>query len=121
MRGYGKISVRITGHVYNTRGQFSVDPTHFTRSAAGNHNGTGSVTYAPEPPRMKMNFERGGWVWDDQMLDRPVDVTAVEDANGRQHIVTGGRFVGRPSIDLTTGEVSGCEIMWDPGDYQAVG
>ena len=119
---YGIISLRINGATYQTRGAFEVKATAHRFTAQGNHDGSGFRTAEPSPPMINLTFERAGIRWDDSMMRAEVDVTVLEDLSGVQHIVTGGYFVGEPTQNLTTGEVSGLSVSWgNPRDYQRAG
>jgi hypothetical protein len=121
MRTYGNISLRINGAVYQGRGTFTLEEGAFSFEAGGNADGSVYRTQTPTPPKLEMALERGPFVWNDAMIAAQIDATVTERATGRQHIITDARWIGRPAQNLTTGEVTGLSITWDPGNKQTIG
>lgn len=100
-------------------GDITLMPTTQETEAVTNQDGSTSYKVTPRSPRAEMAFRDGcGIAWDDRMKKCKLNVTIVEETNGRQHLFTGTRFVGRPSINLSSGEVSGVSI--EGGVYQKV-
>lgn len=121
MRSYGFITMRINGATYQARGNFNLEEGAFSREAQGNSDGSVFITEAPSPPMLEMDFERAAFAWSDAMMRASIDVTLTERSNGRQHIITDGRWVGKPKQGLSNGQVTGVQITWDAGAKQTIG
>jgi hypothetical protein len=64
--------------------------------------------------------ERSDIIWQESMKACSVDATAVEEDNGRTHLMTGGMFTGSPDYNTATGEITGVSIEGGDGAYQRV-
>lgn len=115
----GRITVEIGGKRYSARGEVTMEPTNVEVSADANHDGSVFFTSKPRPYTAAMTFSNPcGLVWNDEVQKCAMNVTIVEEDNGRSHLWTGARFVGRPSVNVSTGEVTGLSIASDR--YQMV-
>ena len=100
-------------------GDITLMPTTHEVEPVTNQDASTSYKVTPRSPRAEMSFRDGcGVSWAAIMKMCKVNVTIVEETNGRQHLFTGTRFVGRPSINLSSGEVTGLAI--EGGVYQKV-
>lgn len=115
----GRISVEIGGKRYGVRGDITIEPTNAEVAADANHDGSAFFTVRPKLYAASMSFSHPcGLRWSAEMARCKVNVTIVEEDNSRTHLFTGARIVGRPSFNLSSGEVSGISIASD--QYQEV-
>lgn len=115
----GRISIEVAGIRYGARGDITIEPTNAEVAADANHDGSAFFTVRPKLYGAAMSFSNPcGLKWSNEMARCKANVTIVEEENGRTHLFTGARFVGRPSVNLSTGEVSGLSIASDK--YQLV-
>ncbi len=90
------------------RGEISMQPGNIEVAADAHHDGTPFFTAKPVLPGFQCNFSHiHEGTWDERMRRCNLNVTITERDNGRTHLFTGCRLVGRVSVNLTTGEVSG--------------
>lgn len=120
-RFYGDITLRLDGRFVQLQGTCELTDTGFERTPVGNEDGSVVVVKNPTPPRLSVSFDRSGLMWDDRMMNAPVDITLQERSNGRQHIITNAAFVGNPRQNIKNGQVTGAEFTWDPDSKQTVG
>lgn len=114
----GRISIDVGGKRYSARGDITLSPTNVEISGDANHDGSAYFVSKPVLYGAAMTFTQPcGIVWNDEMARCAINVTIVEEQNGRSHLFTAARLVGRPSINLSNGEVSGLSILTDR--YQA--
>jgi hypothetical protein len=120
----GQFGGRITfnfGGVYfpPSEGEFEIDPALYEVEVKTNQDGTAAYMLKPDQPGADVKFRNASWInWQTVMLMKG-NVTITEEDNGRTHLFTGTRFVGKPKINATTGEVSGLKIAG--GAYQKIG
>lgn len=116
----GKIYITAGGiRLKAADGDISIRPTTGEVSATANQDGSASYSTAPRLPGADITFrDNCGITWGEWMRKCKLDVTIVEEDNGRQHLFSGTRFVGRPVINLTNGQVTGVSI--EGGTYQKV-
>lgn len=114
----GEIYLTVDGTRYTpSEGDISLMPTRTEVEALPNQDGSAAYKVTPRLPRADISFRQNcGLDWDDEMLKCKVNATIVEKTNGRSHIFSGARFVGRPTINLSNGEVTGVSI--EGGTYQ---
>ncbi len=107
---------------FSGRGVAKIMPSQVSLDAQANQDSTGYVTVKPELAKLELTFDRGvGLIWNAAMLLSPVNVTFTETDVGLQHLYTGASWVGEPSIDSATGEVSGVSLRSDQYSALAVG
>jgi hypothetical protein len=88
-------------------------------SAEMNSDGTICRKLKLMPYKMEVTFrENSGIQWQQNMMACSVDVTAVEEDNGRTHMMTGATFTGSPEYNTATGEITGVAI--EGASYQRV-
>lgn len=98
-------------------GDITLMPTTQETEPLTNQDGSTSYKVTPRSPRAEMSFRDScGFDWDALMRKCKLNVTIVEHTNNIQHLFTGTRFVGRPSINRSSGEVTGLSI--EGGVYQ---
>ena len=116
----GRISIDIDGIRYSARGDISINPTNTEVSGDANHDGTPYFVSKPVLYGAEFSFSQPcGIKWSNELAKCAVNVTIKEDDNGRVHLFTAARIVGRPKLNLSTGEVSGLSIL--SGQYQQTG
>lgn len=115
----GRVSTVINGVVYHARGVITLDPSNIEVSAGANQDGTIYRTVAPRARMAECTFDRLVDIdgtplrWAENIMatdDMPVTFVEDDATGGLTHILNGAFFVGKPSTDLSTGEVSGLSI-----------
>lgn len=107
----GRIVIEIGDQRYSARGDITLDPTNVEVSADANQDGSAYFTVKPRLYGAAFTISNPcGLVWTTEMSKCSVNVTITEEDNGRTHLFTGARFVGRPQVNLSTGEVTGLSI-----------
>lgn len=107
----GRISIEIDGIRYSARGDITIEPTNLEVAAESNHDGSIFYTSKPKPFRAAMSFSQPcGLRWNDAVRRCSMNVTITEDDNGRTHLFGNARWVGMPSYNISTGEVTGLTI-----------
>lgn len=115
----GRFTLDINGRTYSGRGEATIRPARATAEAGANMDGTGYRTVQSKLAGLELSFDRGvGLTWDEGLLLANINVTFVETDAGRMHFFTGASWVGEPSINSASGEVSGLSIQTDK--YQAI-
>lgn len=116
----GRISFTIGGQRYTASdGDVKISVTNKDVSAEMNSDGSICRKIKLKPYKMEVTFrENSGIVWQDAMNQCSIDVTAVEEDNGRTHLMTGATFTGSPDYNSSTGEVTGVAI--EGASYQRV-
>lgn len=121
----GRVSTVIAGVVYSARGEISLNPSSITVDVGTNWDGTNFRTAKPKAITAELTFDKfvdlTGAVlkWDDSlMLQTNLAVTFTETDTGLQHLISNACFVGEPTVNLSTGEVTGLKIAGDT--YKAV-
>ena len=110
----GRVSTVINGINYSARGVITLDPSNIEVSAGVNQNGKIYRTVAPKARTAELTFDRLVDIegiplkWAENiMAEDDLPITFVEDDVGITHLLSGGFFTGKPTTDLSTGEVSG--------------
>jgi hypothetical protein len=102
---------------YEALGDVRIQPARIERTAGSSSAGRIWVTEAARPIRAIMSFvnrcdQNPVRLYCERCL---VDITVVEKSRGFFHSFTQSLIVGAPEINLSTGEISGIEIVTD--DY----
>jgi hypothetical protein len=109
----GTISLEIDGVLMSpTEADIKVEPTNFSVSAKANQDGSPCYQGKPELVKLSFNLRKpSGIKWNDVMRKKTINVTAYEVDNNRTHMLTGTRITGKPSLNITSGEIDGltCE------------
>ncbi|WP_128292005.1 phage tail tube protein [Afifella aestuarii] len=96
------------GRKLTMRGDFTVKPAGFSAEAITNQDGSVSQSATLMPHGWEGTFEDAADLdWEELMRLGDFEVTAREDYTGVSHLFGPGFFVGEPSINRKTGEVSG--------------
>jgi hypothetical protein len=105
----GRITLNIAGQQYSpSEADVTIKPTNRENEAEMNQDGTMSTRQKLVPAEIDVKFRNNSGInWQANMLACAVNATVQEEDNNRQWLMTGGRFTGRPEINLSTGEVSG--------------
>ncbi|MGY3588082.1 phage tail tube protein [Bradyrhizobium sp. USDA 4350] len=116
----GRVSTVIGGIAYSARGTITLDPANVEVSAGVNQDGSLYRTVAPKARTAECTFDRFVDVngaplrWDENlMLQTNLGITFVEQDTNVTHLLSGGFFTGKPTIDTSTGEVSGLSLAAD--------
>lgn len=115
----GRFTAEINGRTFSGRGKATIESSTVEVNAEANQDGTGYATVKPKLASCELTFDRGvGLKWDATMILQTVNLTFVETDVKVTHLFTDARWVGTPSIDTETGEVSGMSIKSDK--YQSI-
>lgn len=105
------------GRVSITAGGLKLSPTdaaiklktsQVSKEAKANQDGSACYMLKAVLQSAEFSFRRPlGVDWTTLMLQGAVDVTIVEEDNGRTHLFSGTQFTGDPDESLTDGEVTG--------------
>lgn len=117
----GRVSTVIDGRAYSARGVITLNPSNINVSAGSNQDGSVYRTVAPKARTAELTFDRFVDVdgeplrWDEGLMElENLPITFVEqDGQRLTHILTGGFFTGEPTMDTSTGEVSGLGLAAD--------
>lgn len=116
----GRVSTVIGGVAYSARGVITLDPSNIEVTGGVNQDGSLYRTVAPKARTAELTFDRfvdNDGVplrWSENiMLQVNLGITFVEQDTGLTHILSGGFFTGKPTMDLSTGEVSGLSLAAD--------
>lgn len=116
----GRVSTVIGGVAYSARGVITLNPSNINVSAAANQDGSVYRTVAPKVRTAEITFDRFvdnegqplKWA-ENIMLQVNLGITFVEQDGGLTHILSGGFFTGEPTMDTSTGEISGLGLAAD--------
>lgn len=116
----GLISVEIDGVRFApTEADITIMPTNIEVEGRANQDGSGAYTSKPVLPSADVRFRNpSGIKWDEQMRKKNVNATIDETDNNRTHLFSQARITGRPSLNLTTGEIEGIKI--EGPNYQKI-
>ncbi|WP_316216628.1 phage tail tube protein [Bradyrhizobium sp. SZCCHNR3003] len=108
----GIIQITIDGERYAaTEADITLDVSNISTEAIANQDGSPCYTSKPQLYGAQIKFrDRSGIDYDDLLRRRSIDATIKEIDNGRTHLFTGSRLVGKPTKNLSSGEVDGMEI-----------
>lgn len=116
----GRYTLEINGRRFSGRGKATVSPSGVEIEGGTNSDGTGYKTVKPVNPFLDLSLDRGsGLKWDEAMMLQELNGTWHETDARVTHLFTNASWIGRPSIDSETGEVSGLKIECSPADYQS--
>jgi hypothetical protein len=108
----GIISISIDGvRLPPSEADITVEPSNISVEAKANQDGSPCYSSKPKLFKMDVKFrDNSNIVWDEAMKRAKIDVTASEETNNRTHLMTGARFTGTPSVNLSDGAVDGVTI-----------
>lgn len=117
----GRVSTVINGIAYSARGVITLNASNINVSAGANQDGSVYRTVAPKPRTAELTFDRFVDIdgeplrWAENLMEQEnLPITFVEqDGQRLTHILTGGFFTGEPTMDTSTGEVSGLGLAAD--------
>lgn len=116
----GRVSTVIDGVNYSARGVITLDPSAMEVTGGVNQDGSLYRTVAPKARTAEITFDRfvdnngEGLIWSDNIMSLVnFGVTFIEQDTGRMHILSGSFFTGKPTMDMSTGEISGLGIAAD--------
>lgn len=110
----GRVSTVIGGVAYSARGVITLNPSNINVSPGANQDGSVYRTVAPKVRTAEITFDRFvdndgvPLKWAENIMEQVnLGITFVEQDGGLTHILTGGFFTGEPTMDTSTGEISG--------------
>jgi hypothetical protein len=103
----GRVSTVIDGRTYSARGVITLNVSNINVSAGANQDGTVFRTVAPKARTAEISFDRFVDI-DGEPLRWAEHIMELET-----HILTGGFFTGEPTLDTSTGEVTGVALAAD--------
>jgi hypothetical protein len=116
----GRVSTVIGGVAYSARGVITLNPSNINVSAGVNQDGSVFRTVAPKARTAEITFDRfvdndgQPLKWAENIMEQVnLGITFVEQDGGLTHILSGGFFTGEPTMDTSTGEVSGLGLAAD--------
>jgi len=116
----GRVSTVIGGVAYSARGVITLNPSNINVTAGANQDGSLYRTVAPKARTAEITFDRfvdnegQPLKWAENILEQVgLGITFVEQDGGLTHILSGGFFTGEPTMDTSTGEVSGLGLAAD--------
>ncbi len=116
----GRVSTVIGGVAYSARGVITLNPSNMNVSAGVNQDGSLYRTVAPKARTAEITFDRFvdtdglPMKWAENIMEQTnLGITFVEQDGGLTHILSGGFFTGEPTLDTSTGEVSGLGLAAD--------
>jgi Phage tail tube protein len=114
----GRVAFTIGGQKFKAAdADVRIEVSNITVDAEMNSDGTLCRKVKLKPYKMEVTFrQNSSVVWQSNMMACSVDATAVEEDNGRTHLMTGAIFTGTPSYNLSTGELTG--VTLEGGSYQ---
>ena len=110
----GEVYISVGDTIFEAMGDVTIDPTTIEREASA--SGKTVVTEKSKPARFSCDLSNISGQRDPMILwdaRCAVDVTVVEKGRGIRHLFTNCTIVGSPSINLSTGTVSGLEGVTD--------
>ena len=108
----GTVRLTLDGNVYSVRGNITIMPTNLEYESGANLDGTVYTTRTPVPSTVEMTIsDRCGLDLDLLTNTHCVDAIVELDSVGRTYVMVQASVVGRPSLDPTTGEISGISMV----------
>lgn len=113
----GTITIEAGGYALVGRGDITLLPSSVTIEGGSNQDGSDYFTAKPAQVGWEATLQMP-CDFDILTLMRrcAINTTIVEHDNGRTHLFTGGRLIGEPKVNLSTGEVEG--LMGRGGKYR---
>lgn len=109
----GFISIEVDGEKWSpTEADIVINPSNVEVEDMANQDGSGAFTSKPVLPSAEIKFRKPcGMKWNELMRKCRVNASIVEIDNGRTHLFTAGRIVGKPAVNTKTGEVDGLKVV----------
>lgn len=108
----GRISITVDGAAMTpSDADITLDTSNLEVEGKANQDGSACFTAKPKLYKADIKFRSGcGIAWDEKLRKCTINATITEEDNNRTHIFTGARFTGKPTTNLSTGEVDGVAI-----------
>ena len=108
----GRITLQIGAlRVRPTEADIKLKTSQVSVEAKANQDGSACYMVKPMLVAAEITFRRpAGINWTPTMLLCAVNATIVEEDSSRTHLFTGARITGKPTVNLSSGEVSGLKI-----------
>lgn len=108
----GRVILTLNGKRYSTRGGVTIRPTHKSREAGANDDGSLYVTTKAEPAEAEFTMSDScglkiGDLVDACWIDATFDLIDMR----KKYLFTRASVVGRPEYKTDTGEISGMKIV----------
>ena len=115
----GRYTLEINGQVFSGRGKASIDQAGISMDNGSNMDATMFSTVKPELISLDLTLDRRdqSTKWDAAMMLKPINVTFAETDAGVTHVMTSARWQGKPTLDTSTGEISGLKAVCAPSTY----
>lgn len=108
----GTLRLTINGTVYAVRGSATIEPAKFDISADANLDGSVYTTYKPTPAMASFTLSDACGLSVKQIQSAQcVDATFELDAVGKTYVFVNGSIVGKPSLNVENGEISGLQMV----------
>lgn len=116
----GLITLEIDGVALSpTAADIMIDPTNIEVTDEANQDGSAAFMSKPKLFGAEITLRNPcGMKWNATMRKCKVNATIVEVEQNRSHLFTAARLVGKPQINLSSGEVTGLRIAG--AQYQVV-
>lgn len=112
----GQIYITVEDKIFEATGDVEIDPSRTEREAGVSANGRLSVTERAVPQMARITFLNFCGDSDPMQLWNyrcNMDITVVEASRGIRHLFTKASVVGKPTKNLSNGQVSGMEFATD--------
>lgn len=116
----GLVTIEVDGERWSpTDADIMIDPSNIEVAGAANQDGSAAFTSKPKLFGAEITFRNPcGGKWNDRMRKCKVNVTIVEEDQGRTHLFTAARIVGSPKLNVSNGEVTGLSVAG--AQYQVI-
>ncbi len=116
----GRISIKAAGfNLSPTEADIKLKTSGLSKEAKSNQDGSACYMLKTMLRSAEFNFRRPINVDPASLLGlKNIDVTIVEEDNGRTHLFTGTQFTGDPDENLSNGEVNGLKV--EGGQYTRI-
>ena len=118
----GRYVLEINGQVFSGRGKASVDSSGVSIDNGSNMDGTMFSTVKPELISLDLTIDRRDQStrWDTAMMLQSLNVSFAETDAKVTHVMTAARWQGKPTLDTSTGEITGLKAMCAPATYNQI-
>lgn len=115
----GRYALEINGQVFAGRGKASIDSSGVSLDNGSNMDSTMFTTVKPELISLDLTIDRRdqSTKWDTAMMLQSLSVTFAETDAGVTHVMSSARWQGKPTLDTSTGEITGLKATCAPSTY----
>ena len=118
----GEVYISVGDTIFEAMGDVTINPTTIERTAAATAGGKTVVTEQSKPATFSCDFANISGNRDPMILWEArcnIDVSVVEKGRDVRHLFTNCTIVGNPSVNLSTGALTGIEGATD--NYSRIG